>query len=207
MKFKDSNGIAKEHTPLKDRLLLLGFDEHMLIKDGFLIQYCLNPKVGLFGSLKNIWNRLEFLNESGYAHFSKKHRRINPVFVKTSDIISPGDWIAFTPSVLVEKETSLYGKMSVIVWSARILTKLVRVFTRKEDLPQFLSLILSNNREKFNTSQSYFYEGTRYLKELNDDALVLTTSEGEPLSDKEIFILSPSALGKTDCVYVISLSP
>ena len=202
MKFKDSNGIEKEHEPLKDRLLLLGFDEHMLIKDDSLIQYCLNPKVGFFGSLKNIWNRLEFLNESGYAHFSKKHRRINPVFVKTSDIISPGDWIAFTSSVLVEKETSLYGKMSAVVWLARILTKLIRVFKSKEDLPQFLSLILSNNREQFNTSQSYFYEGSHYLKELNDDVLILATTDSESLSDKELFVFSLSVLGKTDCIYI-----
>ena len=148
MKFKNSNGIIKEHSPLKDRLLQLDFDEHMLIKDKNLIKQSLHPQQGFLDAFKNIRNKRHYLNEPGYTHFSKNHRKINPVFVKTYDIIHPGDWIAFTPSVLDEKETSLFWKMDLISRSARIFTKLVRVFTRRENLPQFTTLILSNNRQK-----------------------------------------------------------
>ena len=202
MKFKNSNGIIKEHSPLKDRLLQLGFDEHMLIKDKNLIKQSLHPQQGILDAFKNIRNKRHFLNEPGYTHFSKNHRKINPVFVKTYDIMRPGDWIAFTPTVLDEKETSLFLKMDLISRLARIFTKLVRVFTRRENLPQFTTLILSNNRQKFNTSQSYFYKGTEYVKELNDNVLFLATSESESLPDEDLFMLSSNVLANINYVYI-----
>ena len=204
VKFIDSNGLIKEHSPLKDRLLDLGFDEHMLIKDRNLIMYGLHPLQGFFAALNNIRSNRPYLNTPGFSHFSKHHRKANPVFVSIEDIIRPGAWIAFTPSVLDEKETALFGKMDWLTRTARIFTKLVRVFTRRKDLPEFEAYILSNNRQNFNTSQSYFYRGTQFVKELNEDALILGTSESLSLPDKDVFLLSSSALGNIKFVYIAS---
>ena len=204
MKFKNSNGIVKEHSPLKDRLLQLGFNEHMLIKDRNLIMLGMHPLQGFLKTLDNIRNNRQYLNAPGFTHFGKKHRKTNPVFVSTEDIMHPGDWIAFTPSVLDEKETSLFGKMDWLSRTARIFTKLVRVSTGRKDLPEFVSYILSNNSQNFNTSQSYFYRGTQFVKELNDDALILATSESLSLPDEDVFILSSSALGNINYVYIAS---
>ena len=204
MKFKNSIGIIKEHSPLKDRLLQLGFNEHMLFRDRNLIMQGMHPLQGVLEALDNVRNNRQYLNAPGFTHFSKKHRKTNPVFVSTEDIMHPGDWIAFTPSVLNEKETSLFGKMDWLSRTARIFTKLVRVFTGRKDLPEFVAYILSKNSQNFNTSQSYFYRGTQFVKELNDDALILATSESLSLPDEDVFILSSGALGNIDYVYITS---
>ena len=204
MKFKNSIGIIKEHSPLKDRLLQLGFNEHMLIKDRNLIMQGMHPLQGVLEALDNVRNNRQYLNAPGFTHFSKKHRKANPVFVSTEDIMHPGDWIAFTPSVLDKKETSLFGKMDWLSRTARIFTKLVRVFTGRKDLPEFVTYILSKNSQNFNTSQSYFSRGTQFVKELNDDALILATSESLSLPDEDVFILSSGALGNINYVYIAS---
>ena len=202
MKIKNSNGIIKDHVPLKERLLPLGFDEQMLIKDKNLIMVSINPLQGFFRSLINIKNNREYLNAPGFMHFGKKHRKINPVFVSTDDIMHSGDWIAFTPAVLDEKETSIFGNMDWMSRTARIFTKLVRVFTGRNDLPQFTAYILSNNSQNFNTSQSYFYRGTRFVKELSDDVLILAENESLSLPDEGVFMLSSSALCNINYVYI-----
>ena len=42
------------------------------------------------------------------------------------------------------------------------------------------------------------------VEELNDDALILATSESLSLPDEDVFILSSGALGNIDYVYIAS---
>jgi hypothetical protein len=206
MKFKDEQGIELEYTPLQDRLIKAGFDKRMLDKDESLITYRHNPKAGLIDTLKNAFTGLGHLNIPVFQHYSRKHRRRNPVYIEITEIIKPGEWIAFTPSIQVDKDTSLSGKMDFLTYIARLFTKLVRVFTGRKDKSQLEStLVIGTNSDKFKLSQGYYINSVQYYSELGDILIQLTTtSNDETPTIENTFAATPSILGKTDVVYISS---
>ena len=206
MKFKDEQGNELEYTPLQDRLIKAGFDKSMLDKDESLIAYRHNPKTGVIGTLKNAFTGLGHLNIPVFQHFSRKHRRRNPTYIEITEIIKPGEWIAFTPSIQIDKDTSLSGKMDFLTYFARLFTKIVRVFTGKKDKSQLEStLIIGTNSGKFKLSQGYYINSVQYYSELGDILIQLTTtSNNETPTLENSFAALPSALGKTDTVYISS---
>ena len=206
MKFKDEQGIELEYTSLQDRLIKAGFDKAMLDKDESLIAYRYNPKTGLISTLKNAFTGLGRFNIPVFQHYSRKHRRRNPVYIEITEIIKPGEWIAFTPSILIDKDTSLSGKMDLLTFAARLFTKIIRVFTGKKDGSQLEStLVIGTNSDKFKLSQGYYINSVQYYSELGDILIQLTTaSNDEPPTIENTFASTPSILGKTDAVYISS---
>jgi len=173
MKFKDEQGIELEYTPLQDRLIKTGFDMNMLIKDESLISYGHNPKTGLFKTLRNAFTGLNFLNTPVFQHYSRKHKRRNPVYIEITKIIKPGEWIAFTPSIQADKDTMLSGKMDLLTYIARLFTKFVRLLTGKKDKTQVETLfIIGTNSDNFKLSQGYYVSSVFYLDELGDYIIV-----------------------------------
>ncbi len=203
MKFKDKQGLEKEYMPLKDRLITYGFDNHMLSKDESLIRYGHNPKIGSILALKNAVSGLGFLNTPVFQHYSRKYRKRNPVYIEISKIIEVGEWIAFTPSITIDKDTSLSGKMDSLSYGARLFTKFVRLFTGRKDKAQVESLFVSGNSDKFVFSQGYFIAHVEYDENLGDYLIVLRASseDDEPIIENT-FLVSPDILGKTDSVYI-----
>ncbi len=204
MKFKDEQGIELEYTPLQDRLIKTGFDMNMLIKDGSLLKYGHNPKIGLFKTLKNTLTGLNFINTPVFQHYSRRHKRQNPVYIEITEIIKPGEWIAFTPSVQIDKDTSLSGKMDLLTFSARLFTKFVRLFTGKKDKPIVESTyIFGRNSDDFKFSQGYYISDVLYYEGAGDYIIILrTNSNDEEITAENTFLALPDILGKTDAVYI-----
>jgi len=86
----------------------------MLDKDESLISYRHNPKTGLIGTLKNAFTGLGHLNTPVFQHYSRKYRKRNPVYIEITEIIKPGEWIAVTPSIQVDKDTSLTMRLPLL---------------------------------------------------------------------------------------------
>ena len=206
MKFKDEQGSELEYTPLQDRLIKTGFDKSMLDKDESLIAYRHNPKTGLIGTLKNAFTGLGHLNIPVFQHYSRKHRRRNPVYIEITEIIKPGEWIAFTPSVQIDKDTSLSGKMDSLTFSARLFTKFVRLFTGRKDKPIVESTyIFGINSDDFKFSQGYYISGVQYYEGAGDYIIILkTNSSDEDITTENTFLALPDILGKTDAAYISS---
>ena len=206
MKFKDEQGSELEYTPLQDRLIKTGFDKGMLDKDESLIAYRHNPKTGLIGTLKNAFTGLGHLNIPVFQHYSRKHRRRNPVYIEITEIIKPGEWIAFTPSVQIDKDTSLSGKMGLLTFSARLFTKFVRLFTGRKDKPIVESTyIFGINSDDFKFSQGYYISGVQYYEGAGDYIIILkTNSSDEDITTENTFLALPDILGKTDAAYISS---
>ena len=206
MKFKDEQGSELEYTPLQDRLIKAGFDKSMLDKDESLIAYRHNPKTGLIGTLKNAFTGLGHLNIPVFQHYSRKHRRRNPVYIEITEIIKPGEWIAFTPSVQIDKDTSLSGKMDSLTFSARLFTKFVRLFTGRKDKPIVESTyIFGINSDDFKFSQGYYISGVQYYEGAGDYIIILkTNSSDEDITTENTFLALPDILGKTDAAYISS---
>jgi len=206
MKFKDEQGIELEYTPLQDRLIKTGFDMNMLIKDESLISIFHNPKTGLFKTLRNAFTGLNFLNTPVFQHYSRKHKRRNPVYIEITKIIKPGEWIAFTPSIQADKDTMLSGKMDLLTYIARLFTKFVRLLTGKKDKTQVETLfIIGTNSDNFKLSQGYYVSSVFYLDELGDYIIILkTNASNEDATLENTFTALPSILGKTDTVYISS---
>lgn len=206
MKFKDEQGNELEYTPLQDRLIKTGFDKGMLDKDESLIRYGQHPKTGAFKALKNAFTGLGHLNTTVFQHYSRKHRRRNPVFIEMTEIIKPGEWIAFTPSIQIDKDTSLSGKMDLFTYIARLLTKIFRMFSGKKDKPQLeTTLVIGTNSDKFKLSQGYYINSVQYFSEVGEVLIQLTTTSNDETPTLEnTFGATPSILGKTDTVYISS---
>ena len=206
MKFKDEQGSELEYTPLQDRLIKTGFDKGMLDKDESLIAYRHNPKTGLIGTLKNAFTGLGHLNIPVFQHYSRKHRRRNPVYIEITEIIKPGEWIAFTPAVQIDKDTSLSGKMDSLTFSARLFTKFVRLFTGRKDKPIVESTyIFGINSDDFKFSQGYYISGVQYYEGAGDYIIILkTNSSDEDITTENTFLALPDILGKTDAAYISS---
>jgi len=206
MKFKDEQGVELEYISLQERLVKAGFDMNMLVKDDALIRYGHNPKVGLFTTLKNAFTGLNHLNTPAFQHYSRKHRRRNPAYIEITEIIKPGEWIAFTPSIAVDKDTTLSGKMDLFTYIARLFTKFVRLFTGRKDKPQVEStLIIGANSANFKLSQGYYINSVQYYNEIGDILIQLTTTSNDETPTLEnTFAATPSILGKTDTVYISS---
>ena len=206
MKFKDEQGNELEYTPLQDRLIKAGFDKSMLDKDESLIAYRHNPKTGLIGTLKNAFTGLGHLNIPVFQHYSRKHRRRNPVYIEITEIIKPGEWIAFTPAVQIDKDTSLSGKMDSLTFSARLFTKFVRLFTGRKDKPIVESTyIFGINSDDFKFSQGYYISGVQYYEGAGDYIIILkTNSSDEDITTENTFLALPDILGKTDAAYISS---
>jgi hypothetical protein len=206
VKFKDEQGSELEYTPLQDRLIKAGFDKSMLDKDESLIAYRHNPKTGLIGTLKNAFTGLGHLNIPVFQHYSRKHRRRNPVYIEITEIIKPGEWIAFTPSVQIDKDTSLSGKMDSLTFSARLFTKFVRLFTGRKDKPIVESTyIFGINSDDFKFSQGYYISGVQYYEGAGDYIIILkTNSSDEDITTENTFLALPDILGKTDAAYISS---
>ena len=206
MKFKDEQGVELEYTLLQERLIKAGFDVNMLIKDESLIRYGHNPKIGLINTIKNALSGLNSLNVPVFQHYSRKHRRRNPVYIEITDIIKPGEWVVFTPSIQIDKDTSLSGKMDWLTFAAKLFTKLIRLFTGRKDKYQVEStLIIGTNSDSFEFSKGYYISSVFYLDELGDYIIVLkTNSSNEEATLENTFTALPSILGKTDSVYILS---
>jgi len=206
MKFKDEQGIELEYTPLQDRLIKAGFDKRMLDKDESLIAYRHNPKTGAIGTLKNAFTGLGHLNTPVFQHYRGKYRRRNPIYIEITEIIKPGEWIAFTPSMQIDKDTSLSGKMDSLTFSARLFTKFVRLFTGKKDKPMVESTyIFGKNSDKFKLSQGYYISSVQYYEGVADYIIILKTNPSdEDITIENTFLALPDILGKTDAVYISS---
>jgi len=204
MKFKDKQGIELEYTPLQERLIKAGFDVNMLIKDESLIGYGYFPKIGFIKALKNSFTGLNYLNTPSFQHYSRKHRRRNPAYIEITEIIKPGEWVVFTPSIQIDKDTSLSGKMDLFTFVARLFTKFVRLFTGKKDKTQVESaFIIGTNSGDFKFSQGYYVSRVEYFDEIGDYVIALkTNSNDEEATIENTFAALPSILGKTDAVYI-----
>jgi len=204
MKFKDKQGIELEYTPLQERLIKAGFDMNMLIKDESLIGYGYFPKTGFIKSLKNAYTGLNYLNTPSFQHYSRKYRRRNPAYIEITEIIKKHEWVAFTPSIQVDKDTSLSGKMDLFTFVARLFTKFVRLFTGEKDKTQVEStFIIGTNSGDFKFSQGYYVSRVEYFYEIGDYVIVLkTNSSDEEATIENTFVAIPSILGKTDAVYI-----
>ena len=206
MKFEDEQGVELEYLSLQDRLIKAGFDKSMLDKDESLISYRHNPKTGLIGTLKNTFTGLGHLNTPVFQHYSRKYRKRNPVYIEITEIVKPGEWIAFTPSIQIDKDTSLSEKMDSLTFSARLFTKFVRVFTGRKDKSQLESaFIIGINSSDFKLSQGYYINSVQYYEEIGDFLIQLTTTSNDETPTLEnTFAATPSILGKTDAVYIYS---
>ena len=206
MKFKDEQGVELEYISLQDRLIKAGFDKGMLDKDESLISYRHNPKTGLIGTLKNAFTGLGHLNTPVFQHYSRKYRKRNPVYIEITEIIKPGEWIAVTPSIQVDKDTSLSGKMDSLTFSARLFTKFVRLFTGRKDKTMVESTyIFGRNSDDFKFSRGYYISSIQYYEGAGDYIVILkTNSSDEDITTENTFLALPDILGKTDAVYISS---
>ena len=206
MKFKDEQGVELEYLSLQDRLIKAGFDKSMLDKDESLISYRHNPKTGLIGTLKNTFTGLGHLNTPVFQHYSRKYRKRNPVYIEITEIIKPGEWIAVTPSIQVDKDTSLSGKMDSLTFSARLFTKFVRLFTGRKDKTMVESTyIFGKNRYDFKFSRGYYISSVQYYEGAGDYIIILkTNSSDNNITAENTFLALPDILGKTDSVYISS---
>jgi len=206
MKFKDEQGVELEYLSLQDRLIKAGFDKGMLDKDESLISYRHNPKTGLIGTLKNAFTGLGHLNTPVFQHYSRKYRKRNPVYIEITEIIKPGEWIAVTPSIQVDKDTSLSGKMDSLTFSARLFTKFVRLFTGRKDKTMVESTyIFGRNSDDFKFSRGYYISSIQYYEGAGDYIVILkTNSSDEDITTENTFLALPDILGKTDAVYISS---
>ena len=183
--------------PFYERLVHIGFDFGLIVKDDFLIRTSFGKENGIIRAASNVLSNRQNLNIPYFEHFSKKNRKQNPVSISVQDTLQEGGYLYFTPSAGTRPETSLRGPMDLMSLASRMLTKVFRFFTGKTDHSELESYFITSNFREFSFNEVYKIKSVEYIKDFHDYAVVL-----EELEDGTIFILNPSAFGKTDSIFI-----
>lgn len=183
---------------VRDKLTRLGFDPVLLDKDDSLISTSLPPNTGVIKALRLA---LDGVNLPSYIyHWSKRSKKINPVSIPFNSFFDGVEWLAFLPSIEVDKETSLSGKLDTISWIARSLTKIFRSGSGIKDKSSFRTMIFGENIDDFQFNYGYKFLGIHYIQQAKDDFLLLRDQ------NESIIAVHPSLIGYTNKVLICSKS-
>lgn len=194
MKFQCIDGESREFELLRDKLIRVGFDPVLLDNDDGLISTSLPPNTSLFEALRFARDGINL--PSYIYHWSKRSKKINPISIPLNTLLNDAEWLAFLPSIEVDKETSLFGKHDLLTWSSRLLTKVFRISSRVKDSSSFRKMIFGENIDKFQFNCGYRILGLQTIEKAREEFLLLRDS------DESVIAIHPSLLGYTNKVMI-----
>jgi hypothetical protein len=153
MKFKCIDEKLRDFSSVFDLLLVRGFNPEFINKDDGLVSISYSPKLSLFEALKS--SKYGVL-PSFIFHYREKHKRKNPCFIGTKEFVKCFRWIVITPSVNEFTDYDLSFKMDFWTYSARSLTFLYDLLTRKKlNRKTFPAMLRGITADEFQFSTPY----------------------------------------------------
>jgi hypothetical protein len=196
MKLKCVDQNDRDFELVRDKLVRFGFDPVLLDNDDSLISTSFPTDTGVVNTLKLA---MDGITPPTYIyHWSKRSKKINPTSIPFNSFFDGVEWLAFLPSIEVDKETSLSGKLDSVSWVARFLTKVFRLVSGVKDRSSFRTMIFGENTNKFQFNYGYKFLGIHYIENAKDDFLLLR-DEAE-----SVIAVHPSLIGYTNKVLICS---
>jgi hypothetical protein len=196
MKFDCVDNETREFELVQDKLIRHGFDPVLLERDEGQISISTPPNTTFWDAVKLARQGIQL--PSYIYHWSRRSKRINPVSFSIEAMFNDVRWISFLPSIEVEKETSLFGRIGFLTFVSRGITKFVRLQSLTKDIPVFRTMIFGQNVEKFKFNYGYRVIGIHRIGK-NDDEFLLVRDEEE-----STIAISPSLIGFTNKVMISS---
>lgn len=196
MKLKCLDDKTRDFELVRDKLTRFGFDPVLLDNDDGLISTSFPPDAGVINTLKSAMDGIT--PPTHIYHWSKRSKKINPISTPFNSFFDGVEWLAFLPSIEVDKETSLSGKLDSVSWVARFLTKVFRSGSGVKDKSSFRTMIFGENIDKFQFNYGYKCLGIHYIEKAKDDFLLLR-DEAE-----SVIAVHPSLIGYTNKVMICS---
>lgn len=194
MKFECLDGQTRDFELVRDKLIRFGFDPVLLDRDDNQISTSLPPNTGVIEAIKLARDGITL--PSYIYHWSKRSKKINPISIPYQSLIGDINWLVFLPSIEVDQETSLHGKLDSSTWLARAVSKIYRSVSGTRDKPAFRAMIFGENIDKFRFNFGYKVLGLHYIEKAREDFLLL--GDG----DDSVIAVLPSLLGFTNKVMI-----
>jgi len=194
MKLPCTDDSVRDFELIQNKLIRFGFDPVLLNKDDGQISTSLPPNTGFIEAVRLA---RDGINLPTYIyHWSKRSKKINPISIPFNSLLEEVGWLAFLPSIEVDKETSLFGKIDSITWLARAFSKISRSGFRTKDKSTFRTMIFGENIHAFRFNYGYKVLGLQYIEKAKEEFLLLRDI------DESVIAVHPLLLGYTNKVMI-----
>lgn len=195
MRLKCLDGQYRDFTPLSDLFIAKGFDPCFLDEDKGLVQIDLPPNVSFFDAISLSKAGLEI--KSYFKHWSRRHKKANPISVSVDDVAAEIEWIAVHSSLKYLRDDDLRLRMDLFTSISRLFINIWDFFALNYAKSYTLDGLWPGiNREEYPYFVGHKLHGFLYSFDFRENRLCL---EGE---DQKLYEVCGSLLGHTKHIYV-----